>query len=612
MFDPVNPTADLQLAVTNTPARPLAGSNVLYTVTVVNRGPDTATGVVVTNYPPAALANIVAVSGGACVVTNGLVICQLGSVSNLATVTIGGKITASGAQVFGATVGGNEQDSNWSNNTNSVATDVQPLADVGVSVSAVPAPVTRGGRFAYDVVVTNRGPDAASALRLTNTLPAQVQWVSAAGSGWTVSATNRLVRGLLATLPAGSQSLLTIVCDAPDLVTLLTNAVVVGAGSPADLAGSNNTASVVVQVRDPDVFIVAAGSTLVKEGTPPTGGIEPDERVTINFALRNMGIVNTVQLLAALREAGGVTTPAGPMDYGVLAAGGSPGERAFAFTAAGAAGNTLLATLDLRDGTNNLGSVTFPFILGGAQGTFGNTNRIAISDKSPASPYPATIVVSGLTGAVGKVTVTLTGLNHSYPDDIDALLVGPQGQGVILMSDAGGGNEITNALTLTFDDSADRALPDNSPLESGTFKPSNYPPGDLFPAPAPEGPYGALLSNFRGASPNGAWSLYVVDDYLGGDGRLAGWSLTITTVGLITQAAPGSAPRLLSSAIGANGQFQFTIQANPGEVYEVQTSPDLKTWTPAGTCAVGAGTGQYTDAQAPGQPQRFYRAVRMP
>src|SRR4051812_45238590 len=52
-----------------------------------------------------------------------------------------------------------------------------------------------------------------------------------------------------------------------------------------------------------------------------------------------------------------------------------------------------------------------------------------------AGPYPSVITVSGLSGVVSSVVVTLTNLTHTYPDDIDALLVGPGGQNVMLMSD---------------------------------------------------------------------------------------------------------------------------------------------------------------------------------
>ncbi len=145
----------------------------------------------------------------------------------------------------------------------------------------------------------------------------------------------------------------------------------------------------------------------------------------------------------------------------------------------------------------------------------------------PASPYPSTINVAGLAGTVTRVTVTLNGLSHTFPDDLDILLVGPGGS-VILMSDAGGALDVTN-VNLTFDDTG-AMLPDSTQIVSGTFQPTNFVAGDTFPAPAPVGPYGALLSVFNGSNPNGAYSLYVFDD-LGGDlGSISGgWTLRITT-----------------------------------------------------------------------------------
>jgi subtilisin-like proprotein convertase family protein len=145
----------------------------------------------------------------------------------------------------------------------------------------------------------------------------------------------------------------------------------------------------------------------------------------------------------------------------------------------------------------------------------------------PASPYPSTINVAGLGGTVTKVTVTLNGLSHTFPDDLDILLVGPGGQSVILMSDAGGALDVTN-VNLTFDDTG-AMLPDGAQIISGFFKPTNFGAGDTFPAPAPAGPYGATLSVLNGTAPNGTYSLYVFDD-LGGDvGSLLGFTLRIST-----------------------------------------------------------------------------------
>src|SRR5436190_8665425 len=82
---------------------------------------------------------------------------------------------------------------------------------------------------------------------------------------------------------------------------------------------------------------------------------------------------------------------------------------------------------------------------------FSNTRLIGISDNSAGSPYPSNIAVAGLSGTVTKVTVTLNGVSHTFPDDIDVMLVGPGGQNTLLMADAGGGYPITN-VNLQFDD----------------------------------------------------------------------------------------------------------------------------------------------------------------
>lgn len=154
-----------------------------------------------------------------------------------------------------------------------------------------------------------------------------------------------------------------------------------------------------------------------------------------------------------------------------------------------------------------------------------NTSPIAIADGKTNT---TTINVSGVTGTVTKVTVKLDGLTHTYPDDIDVVLVGPGGQKVMLMSDMGGSTDISNVV-LTFSDSAASALPDSSKLLTGTYKPGNVGPENL-PAPSPAGPYGTSLGAFNGLNPNGAWRLYVADDAGADIGSIArGWSLTFTT-----------------------------------------------------------------------------------
>jgi hypothetical protein len=156
------------------------------------------------------------------------------------------------------------------------------------------------------------------------------------------------------------------------------------------------------------------------------------------------------------------------------------------------------------------------------QTTFSNPASIAIpgvGTSGPAAPYPSVISVAGLSGQVTKVTATINGFNHTFPDDVGALLVGPTGGNVVLFNGAGSAISAVN-LTWTFDDAAVDPLPAIGALASGTFRPSNYFPADSFPG-APAGPYGAVLSVFNGLNPNGNWSLYVFDFVAGDVGRIS-------------------------------------------------------------------------------------------
>ena len=163
---------------------------------------------------------------------------------------------------------------------------------------------------------------------------------------------------------------------------------------------------------------------------------------------------------------------------------------------------------------------------------FTNPNSITIPWSGSASPYPSTINVSGVSGNIANIQVSLSGLSHTWPDDVDMFLRGPGGQKVMLMSDAGGSAGLNN-VNLTFRDSASGTLPDWSQITSGTYRPTDYQVGDTFPTPAPAGPYGTALSAFNGTNPNGAWQLFVQDDAGLDSGSIAGgWSLTIQSAAI--------------------------------------------------------------------------------
>jgi subtilisin-like proprotein convertase family protein len=159
-----------------------------------------------------------------------------------------------------------------------------------------------------------------------------------------------------------------------------------------------------------------------------------------------------------------------------------------------------------------------------------NTNSIVIPAVGQASVYPSDIEVSGQQGLVSAVQVNLTNFSHTAPDDVDLMLVAPNGHRVILMSDVGGINPVTN-LNLIFDDAATASLPDNSTITSGTYRPTDFETGDLYPNPAPSSTQsGRLLSSLNGLSPNGIWSLFLVDDNGANAGSISGgWNISVVS-----------------------------------------------------------------------------------
>jgi subtilisin-like proprotein convertase family protein len=273
------------------------------------------------------------------------------------------------------------------------------------------------------------------------------------------------------------------------------------------------------------------------------GFFEPCETLRSNITVRNVGGTTATGVNVTITSpTSGVTIVSGSASLGSLAPGASAtGSVTFRLLPTFVPGTTVTINVSITFGPSggpNTASYTVPTscpLMPGGTFTFSNPAPITIpasGTSGPAAPYPSTINVSGLTGVVTKVTVTLNGFTHDYPDDVDVLLVGPGGQQCILMSDAGGGDDVSG-VNLTFDDMAVVSLPDSTEIRSGTYKPTNYGSPDNFPAPGPgpvTQPLNPPLSVFNGTNPNGTWSLFVVDDFGGDAGNInGGWSITIQT-----------------------------------------------------------------------------------
>jgi uncharacterized repeat protein (TIGR01451 family) len=181
----VTPTADL--AVTQSgPASGIAGSNLVFTVTVTNLGPAGATNLVVTNRLATGFTFVSASAGG----TNGnnFVIWTIpalaaSGVTNL-TVTAfaseGGAFTnlASGTS---ATLDLNPANNNGSLTNAQTRTVISALADVAVFKTGG-TNVFAGQTVSYVITATNAGPSTATNVVVADTLPAGAIFQSASGS----------------------------------------------------------------------------------------------------------------------------------------------------------------------------------------------------------------------------------------------------------------------------------------------------------------------------------------------------------------------------------------------------------------------------------------------
>jgi len=235
------------------------------------------------------------------------------------------------------------------------------------------------------------------------------------------------------------------------------------------------------------------------------------------------------------------------------------------------------------------------------------------------SVYPSDITVTNGPIQIGGLRVTLFDVSHQFPDNIDVLLVGPQGQKFILMADAGGAIPVPpgSPVTLTFIDTAGQVLPNSGPLVTGNYEPTSWEPGQTsFPPPAPPAPYNepgsaiggtgtqTLNGNFFLSNSNGTWHLYVRDDAGLSDnpnvltGSICGWGLEflqptaagVSLSGRVTTASGAgirnarviisgnSLPEARTLTTGSFGYFSFD-SLTAGETYVVTVNSQRYTFT---------------------------------
>ncbi len=352
-----------------------------------------------------------------------------------------------------------------------------------------------------------------------------------------------------------------------------------------------NTAAVTEAFDVPNALITNPISVSDSSGNN-NGFPEPGENVLVSVPITNSSG-------ATITNVSGSVTGGGTVSYGDIADGATV-TRQIPYSVPGGAvcGSMHQVTIT---GTSTLGALNpqnYSFRLGvpvgGAPATFTNSAAISIVDNAASSPYPSNITVSGLSGNK-IIKMNINGLTHTFPGDIDMLLVGPGGQKFVPMSDMGSGGDVSN-INLVLRDGAAGPL-STSQITAGEFQPGNTDTTtDVFPAPAPASPYNnpapAGVATFAttfgsdGATMNGTWSLYVRDDAGIDTGSISGgWGLTFEANDYTCAAPSGTISGTVTygNAIPAATRFVSNVSISGAG------SPNVSTVTGG----LGATEGQY-------------------
>src|SRR6266850_3745355 len=198
-------STDLAITLNHSPDPVTIGNNITFTSTITNNGPNAATGVTFypTQVPNSTIHLFKALatqtpSQGTC---DSNEFCFLGTLNSGASATVTLAVTTftgqEGTQTVAVGVGGNESDSNPSNNVATTTVNVLGAVDLRLAGTASPAPVILGGNLTYLLVVNNKtGPSLATGVTLTDTLPAGVTFFSATPTQGTCAGTAPVVCAL--------------------------------------------------------------------------------------------------------------------------------------------------------------------------------------------------------------------------------------------------------------------------------------------------------------------------------------------------------------------------------------------------------------------------------
>jgi uncharacterized repeat protein (TIGR01451 family) len=435
---PVNAAADLAITKSLDTDPLVAGQPVTFTIGVTNNGPQTATGVTVTDPIPAGITNVTVDSGDVTCTVTATVTCAVPdmAVGQSAQIKITGTLSPSGnpgASLSNtATVSGTRTDPNLANNTASVISTMSAATDVSIVKTFSPSTPVAGQNVTYTLSVFNAGPSEARNVVISDPLDPDTTFISATPGQGSCTAQGSMLTCQVGTLAPGASAVETFVVVEinPGATAVLQNTATVTT-STTDTNPANNVSSTSFQ---PDII---ADMAVVK--TASAAQVSAGDTIDFTLAVRNLGSSDAVNVVLADTmpdgfSVTGVDAPAGATctstassimcNWASFLVGGPSNVVVHAVVAPDAPIGTVTNTAAVaapaadRDTTNNASSVDVEVV---------QSADLSILKTAPATGEPGSAFTYTLTVANGGPSVARgASLTDTLPAGfLDAVVNGP-------------------------------------------------------------------------------------------------------------------------------------------------------------------------------------------
>ena len=390
------------------PVDMIVGTQASYTVTMSNTGTSAAKNVVLTDVLPPEVSFVDATPAPTSVAGN-TATWNLGDLAAGASVTVTINVTVdatagTATNTASATTDSVEGGEGVANNDDSCSSAVKS-PDVVVSKQC-PVDMIAGDPASYTVTVSNAGTSAAKNVVLTDTLPAQVSFVSATPAPTSVSGS--VVTWNLGDLAAGGSVVITINVTVDATAGTATNTAAATTDSVEGGEGvANNDDSCSSTVKSPDVVVskecpvdMIAGTQASYTVTVSNAGTSPARNVVLTDTLPS-----EVSFESATPAPTSVSGSVLTWNLGDLAAGGSVVV-------------TINVNVDATAGTaTNTASATTDSVEGG-DGTANNSASCSSTVKSPDVVVAKECPVDMIAGDPASYTVTVSNAGTSAATNV--------------------------------------------------------------------------------------------------------------------------------------------------------------------------------------------------